>query len=99
TLCADTPTPAPAAPAPPAPPAIVPFAPPAPPAAPAAPTQPPPPPAAPAGNCDPSYPGVCIPPAPPDLDSREFPFRGFPVLQPDPHGFDRDQDGIGCESG
>ena len=49
------------------------------------------------GNCDPSYPGVCIPPAPPDLDCKDVTDRRFQVLQPDPHNFDRDGDGIGCE--
>ncbi len=49
-------------------------------------------------NCDPSYPGVCIPPAPPDLDCKDVPYRRFQVLAPDPHKFDRDGDGIGCES-
>jgi hypothetical protein len=50
------------------------------------------------GNCDPSYPGVCIPPAPPDLDCSEMPYRDFQVLPSDPHHFDRDADGLGCES-
>lgn len=51
------------------------------------------------GKCDPSYPTVCIPPAPPDLDCGEIEFRRFKVLPPDPHGFDgRDNDGVGCES-
>jgi len=50
------------------------------------------------GNCDPSYPTVCIPPSPPDLDCKDVPYKRFKVLQPDPHGFDRDHDGIGCES-
>jgi micrococcal nuclease len=54
---------------------------------------------APAGNCDPSYPGVCIPPPPPDLDCGDIPYRRFQVLPPDPHRFDNDGDGIGCESG
>jgi micrococcal nuclease len=49
-------------------------------------------------NCDPSYPDVCIPPAPPDLNCGDIPHRRFRVLPPDPHGFDRDKDGIGCES-
>jgi micrococcal nuclease len=65
------------------------------------PTQPPPveqPQGDQAENCDPSYPGVCIPPYPPDLDCGEITYRRFEVLQPDPHGFDRDKDGIGCES-
>ena len=48
-------------------------------------------------NCDPSYPDVCIPPAPPDLNCGDIPHRRFRVLQPDPHRFDRDKDGIGCE--
>lgn len=50
------------------------------------------------GSCDPSYPGVCIPPAPPDLDCGEVTYRNFQVLPPDPHNFDRDADGLGCES-
>ena len=49
-------------------------------------------------NCDPSYPTVCIPAYPPDLDCAEIPYRDFPVNDPDPHGFDADQDGIGCET-
>lgn len=49
------------------------------------------------GNCDPSYPDVCIPPYPPDLNCRDVPYRRFTVLQPDPHNFDGDFDGIGCE--
>ena len=50
------------------------------------------------GNCDPSYPGVCIPPPPPDLDCKDVPYKRFQVLPADPHQFDRDGDGIGCES-
>jgi micrococcal nuclease len=49
------------------------------------------------GNCDPSYPDVCIPPYPPDLDCGDIPFRFFTVRPPDPHGFDAEGDGIGCE--
>lgn len=53
-----------------------------------------------AGNCDPSYPDVCIPSPPPDLDCGDIPHRRFKVLPPDPHGFDgNDNDGLGCESG
>jgi LysM repeat protein len=49
-------------------------------------------------RCDPSYPTVCIPPRPPDLDCPDvFPLVNFRVLPPDPHDFDRDRDGIGCE--
>jgi hypothetical protein len=51
------------------------------------------------GNCDPSYPTVCIPPYPPDLDCGQIAYRRFEVIGSDPHGFDRDNDGIGCESG
>lgn len=57
----------------------------------------PPPPAAPRSNCDPSYPDVCIPPPPPDLDRAGVPYSGFAVRRNDPHGFDSDGDGIGCE--
>jgi len=49
-------------------------------------------------NCDPSYPDVCIAPYPPDLDCGEIGFSNFRVIGDDPHGFDGDNDGIGCES-
>ncbi|MBM3948911.1 MAG: nuclease [SAR202 cluster bacterium] len=49
------------------------------------------------GNCDPSYPGVCIPPPPPDLDCKQIPNRGFRVEGADPHRFDMDGNHIGCE--
>jgi len=49
-------------------------------------------------SCDPSYPDVCIPPYPPDLDCGEIGYSNFRVVGSDPHGFDRDNDGIGCES-
>ncbi|CCF85562.1 thermonuclease family protein [Nitrolancea hollandica] len=62
--------------------------------APPAPTQEP----AAGGNCDPSYPGVCIPPPPPDLDCKDVSYRRFAVVAPDPHRFDSDHDGIGCET-
>ena len=53
------------------------------------------------GECDPSYPGVCIPPiaVSGDLDCGQIAFRRFEVIPPDPHGFDGDSDGVGCESG
>jgi micrococcal nuclease len=55
-----------------------------------------------ATNCAPSYPDVCIPPPPPDLDCGQIPYRNFRVIYnvpfPDPHRFDGDRDGIGCES-
>lgn len=50
------------------------------------------------GNCDPSYPDFCIPPGIPDLDCADAPGTNFSVLPPDPHGFDGDGDGVGCES-
>ena len=50
-------------------------------------------------DCDPSYPDVCIPPYPPDLDCGDISYRNFYVSRADPHGFDADNDGIGCESG
>ena len=50
------------------------------------------------GKCDPSYPDVCIPPYPPDLDCKDIPYKGFRVVGRDPHGFDGDGDGVGCES-
>jgi micrococcal nuclease len=49
-------------------------------------------------GCDPSYPTVCIPSPPPDLDCGDVSFRRFQVKPPDPHRFDGDGDGIGCES-
>lgn len=49
-------------------------------------------------DCDPSYPDFCIPPPPPDLDCGDISQKNFTVLQPDPHRFDGNKDGIGCES-
>ena len=49
-------------------------------------------------NCDSSYPDACIPSPPPNLNCSDIPDKGFQVSSPDPHGFDRDGDGIGCES-
>jgi micrococcal nuclease len=49
------------------------------------------------GKCDPSYPDVCIPPPPPDLDCKDVPYKNFRVVGADPHHFDGDRDGIGCE--
>ncbi len=53
----------------------------------------------PSGACDPAYPDVCIPLPPPDLDRGDLPYRNFRVFPPDPHHFDGDRDGIGCENG
>ena len=48
-------------------------------------------------KCVPAYPTVCIPSPPPDLNCADIPSRNFVVRPPDPHGFDGDHDGIGCE--
>lgn len=48
-------------------------------------------------SCDPSYPDFCLAPPPPDLDCKDVSYRNFRVLPPDPHGFDGDLDGVGCE--
>lgn len=51
------------------------------------------------GNCDPAYPDFCITAPPPDLDCRDVaPRARFKVLPPDPHRFDQDGNGIGCET-
>lgn len=49
------------------------------------------------GRCDPSYPTLCLPSPPPDLDCRDIRARNFRVLPPDPHHFDGGGDGSGCE--
>ena len=49
-------------------------------------------------NCDASYPDFCIPSPPPDLNCVDVVYKKFTVLPPDPHNFDGDNDGIGCES-
>ena len=49
------------------------------------------------GRCHPSYVGVCIPLVTYDLDCRDVPVKRFQVVGVDPHGFDSDFDGIGCE--
>jgi hypothetical protein len=64
------------------------------------PALPPPPPGG--GACAASYPTVCIPPPPPDLNCADIPYTNFPVRwdvpDPDPHHFDGNRDGVGCES-
>lgn len=47
--------------------------------------------------CDPSYPEICITTYSAKLTCGDIPFRNFKVILPDPHGFDSDADGIGCE--
>ena len=49
-------------------------------------------------NCEPAYPDACIAPPPPDLDCRDVTQRRFTVLPPDPHNFDGDRNGVGCEA-
>jgi hypothetical protein len=49
-------------------------------------------------ECDSSYPDTYIHSPPPNLNCGDISDKGFQVLSPDPHGFDRDVDGIGCES-
>jgi hypothetical protein len=51
-----------------------------------------------AANCDDSYPDTCIPSPPPDLDCADV-GGPFAVTGSDPHGFDGDGDGEGCEAG
>jgi hypothetical protein len=40
---------------------------------------------------------VRMPPPSPDPDCRDVPYRRSKMLPPDPHYFDGDHDGIGCE--
>lgn len=48
-------------------------------------------------QCEPSYPDFCLAPGIPDLDCKDILPRRFRVLSPDPHRFDQDGDGMGCE--
>jgi micrococcal nuclease len=43
-------------------------------------------------------PRLLHPPASPDLDCPDIGRHNFTVLRPDPHRFDADHDGIGCEA-
>ncbi|MCH8066455.1 MAG: thermonuclease family protein [Chloroflexi bacterium] len=54
-------------------------------------------PPSPGGDCDPSYPDVCIPPPPPDLDCADIIYANFRTIGTDPHGFDGNNDGEACE--
>lgn len=51
-------------------------------------------------SCDPSYPDFCIPSVweVGDLDCIDIGVGWFTVLPPDPHYFDADFNGYGCES-
>lgn len=55
--------------------------------------------AEPAGECDAAYPDFCIPPVwvYGDLECEDIDGSYFTVYDPDPHGFDADFDGVGCE--
>jgi hypothetical protein len=49
-------------------------------------------------DCDNSYPDECIPPPPPVLECSDIDEDDFEVRGSDPHGFDDDNDGMGCET-
>ena len=49
-------------------------------------------------NCDASYPDFCISSPPPDLDCKDISRKMFTVRGSDPHRFDLDGNGMGCES-
>jgi len=49
------------------------------------------------GNCDPSYPEVASLRRPRTWTARRSRTGGFKVIGADPHRFDGDHDGIGCE--
>jgi hypothetical protein len=49
-------------------------------------------------GCDQLYPTVCIPSPPPILNCSQVPYRAFPVVGRDPHLFDPDKNGIGCDN-
>jgi micrococcal nuclease len=56
--------------------------------------------APPTGTCDPNYTGACVPPYPPDLDCADLRALGLAPVRSvgsDPHRFDGDGDGVGCE--
>jgi polyhydroxyalkanoate synthesis regulator phasin len=48
-------------------------------------------------GCNSSYPEICITTYSSKLICADIPYRNFKVILPDPHGFDSDADGIGCE--
>lgn len=50
-------------------------------------------------NCDSSYPDVCISSPPPHYTCADLEVSSFKVFGDDPHGFDPDEDGIGCVPG
>jgi micrococcal nuclease len=48
-------------------------------------------------GCEPAYLPLCVPAGSIDLDCADIAERDFPVRSPDPHRFDHDGDGRGCE--
>lgn len=54
--------------------------------------------AKPAAQCDPNYSGACIPNVNYDLNCPDVGVKDFYVVGYDKHGFDRDRDGLACES-
>lgn len=48
-------------------------------------------------NCDPAYPDLCISQSLSNLKCQDVKQRNFRVLPPDPHNFDSNGDGVGCE--
>jgi hypothetical protein len=49
------------------------------------------------GDCAFAYPDFCLPNGLPPQTCAGIPYRNFIVLQPEPHGFDPDRNGLGCE--
>jgi micrococcal nuclease len=47
--------------------------------------------------CDPSYPTICVPQDAEPMTCDDIPSVPFPTLHPDPHSFDPDGNGLGCE--
>lgn len=50
-----------------------------------------------ASACDPNYSGACVPVVPYDLNCDDVPASNFASIGSDPHGFDREGDGLACE--
>jgi hypothetical protein len=49
-------------------------------------------------DCHPSYPDFCIPPPPPQLNCDDVSGSHFTVIGEDPHNFDGNGDGVGCQT-
>ena len=49
-------------------------------------------------KCDSAYPEACVKSLPPNLNCPDIPNTDFKFLPLDPHGFDRDENGRGCET-